>query len=90
MVNLNDLQNAICDMVDIQKGVPERIQNYPKDNEATDLDAIKNIFSEGLTNDQALAYVETKFGSMGKDHCKELLKQFNEPDFGTPTPDDWR
>ena len=46
--------------------------------------------SEGLTNDQALAYVETKFGSMGKDHCKELLKQFNEPDVGIPTPDDWR
>ena len=23
MINLNDLQNAICDMVDIQKGVPE-------------------------------------------------------------------
>ena len=23
-------------MVDIQKGVPERIQNYPKDNEGTD------------------------------------------------------
>ena len=36
MINLNDLQNAICDMVDIQKGVPEKIQNYPKDNDGTD------------------------------------------------------
>jgi len=46
--------------------------------------------TEGLTNDQALAYVETKFGSMGKDHCIELLKEFNDPDIATPTPDDWR
>ena len=36
MVNLNDLQNAICDMVDIEKSVPQRIQNYAKDNEGTD------------------------------------------------------
>ena len=37
MVNLNDLQSAICDMVDIEKSVPQRIQNYAKDSEGTDI-----------------------------------------------------
>lgn len=36
MVNLNDVQSAICDMVDIEKSIPQKIQNYPKDNEGTD------------------------------------------------------
>jgi len=37
MVNLNDLQSAICDMVDIEKSIPQKIQNYPKDNEGTEI-----------------------------------------------------
>ena len=50
------------------------------------------LTNEGLTNDQALAFVETKYGSLGKEHCCEMIKEnnFDMGDFGSPTADDWR
>jgi|TARA_R100001224_G_C3918005_1_gene114282 hypothetical protein len=55
MINLNDLQSAICDMVDIEKSVPQRIQNYAKDSEGTDItigDCISDVlyFLRNLEN----------------------------------------
>lgn len=56
MINLNNLQSALCDLYDVREALSKRIKNKPKDDDGTDItigdcldDAIE--FLESLEKD---------------------------------------
>ena len=52
-----------------------KIKDMLIDVEATLEDCLDQ---HGMTNQQALAHIENKFGSMGREHANDTLKKWNE------------
>lgn len=51
-MNINEIQDCLCDLYDVRKKLPSNILNSPKDNDGTDttiLDCLDNVI-EKLTD----------------------------------------
>ena len=56
MINLNNLQSALCDLYDVREALSNRIKNKPKDDEGSDItigDCLDDVieFLESLEKD---------------------------------------
>ena len=56
MINLNNLQSALCDLYDVREALSKRIKNKPKDDEGSDItigDCLDDVieFLESLEKD---------------------------------------
>jgi len=54
MMNINEIQDCICDLYDIKKRLPKEILSLPKDNDGTETtvsDCFENVI-EKLTQEE--------------------------------------
>ena len=50
-MNINNLQSALCDLIDVREALSKRIKNQPKDNDGTEI-------TIGMCLDDAIAFLE--------------------------------